>query len=141
MIIIRNNLIPFPGYKAITLWPFIFVRKKAWYSNDIDRHERIHGRQQLEMLLVGMVLAAVLAAVGCGWWSLLTLPVFYIWYGVEYLVRLCITRSRSRAYRSVSFEQEAYANERDQDYFYHRKWYAWLRYVSLGSAAFIKQSD
>lgn len=107
MLIIRNNLIPFRGFTAMTVWPFVFVRKSAWYSNDTDRHERIHGRQQLEMLL---------------------LP-FYLWYGVEYLVRLCITRSRSRAYRSISFEQEAYAHERDQDYLNHRKWYAWLKYV------------
>lgn len=107
MLIIRNNLIPFRGFTAMTVWPFVFVRKSAWYSNDTDRHERIHGRQQLEMLL---------------------LP-FYLWYGVEYLVRLCITRSRSRAYRSINFEQEAYAHERDQDYLNHRKWYAWLKYV------------
>jgi hypothetical protein len=66
----------------MTVWPFIFVRKSAWYSNDIDRHERIHGRQQLEMLLL----------------------LFYLWYGVEYLVRLCITRNHDRAYRSISFE-------------------------------------
>lgn len=107
MIIIRNNLIPFLGFSAMTVWPFIFVHKSAWYSNDTDRHERIHGRQQLEMLL---------------------LP-FYLWYGVEYLVRLCITRSRSRAYRSISFEQEAYTHERDQDYLSHRKWYAWMKYL------------
>ena len=125
MIIIRNNLIPFPGYKAITLWPFVFVRKNAWYSNDTDRHERIHGRQQLEMLLIGMVLAAF----GCGWWSLLALPVFYLWYGLEYIIRLCITRDHDRAYRSISFEQEAYDNERDEDYLKHRRLYAWLRYV------------
>ena len=107
MIIIRNNLIPFRGYSAVTIWPFIFVRRSAWYSNDTDRHERIHGRQQLEMLLL----------------------LFYLWYGVEYLVRLCITRSRSRAYRSVSFEQEAYAHECDQDYLKHRRLYAWLKYL------------
>lgn len=107
MIIIRNNLIPFPGYSAITLWPFVFVRRNAWYSNDTDRHERIHGRQQLEMLLL----------------------LFYLWYGVEYLIRLCITRDRDRAYRSISFEQEAYAHERDQDYLQHRRLYAWLCYV------------
>lgn len=107
MLIIRNNLIPFRGFTAMTVWPFVFVRKSAWYSNDTDRHERIHGRQQLEMLL---------------------LP-FYLWYCVEYLVRLCITRSRSRAYRAISFEQEAYAHERDQDYLQHRRWYAWLKYV------------
>lgn len=107
MIIIRNNLIPFPGYKAMAIWPFIFVRKSAWYSTTTDRHERIHGRQQLEMLL---------------------LP-FYLWYGVEYIIRLCITRDAKRAYRSVSFEQEACDNERNQDYLQHRRWYAWLRYV------------
>jgi len=107
MIIIRNNIVPFPGYKAVTIWPFIFVRKNAWYSNVNDRHERIHGRQQLEMLF---------------------LP-FLFWYGVEYLVRLAITRDTKRAYRSISFEQEAYANERDQDYLQHRRWFAWLKYV------------
>lgn len=107
MIIIRNNFIPFRGYSAITIWPFIFVRRNEWYSNDIDRHEHIHGRQQLEMLLL----------------------LFYLWYGLEYLVRLCITRSRDRAYRSVSFEQEAYTHKSDQDYLSHRKWYAWLKYV------------
>lgn len=107
MIIIRNNLIPFPGYSAITVWPFIFVRKNARYSNDTDRHERIHGRQQLEMLFL----------------------LFYLWYGLEYLVRLCITRDHDRAYSSISFEQEAYTHERDQDYLSHRKWYAWLKYV------------
>ena len=110
MIIIRNNLIPFPGYKAITIWPFIFVRKSARYSNDTDRHERIHGRQQLEMLL---------------------LP-FYLWYGVEYIIRLCITRDRDRAYRTISFEQEAYTHERDEQYLQHRRWYAWLKYLFKG---------
>jgi len=129
MIVIRNNIIPFPGYKAITIWPFIFVRRSAWYDIDTDRHERIHGRQQMEMLLIGMVLAAVLAAVGCGWWSLLALPVFYLWYGVEYLVRLCITRDHDRAYSSISFEQEAYDHKREADYLKHRRWYAWLRYL------------
>ena len=129
MIVIRNNLIPFRGYSAITIWPFIFVRKNAWYSNDIDRHESIHGRQQIEMLLVGMMLAAALAAVGSGWWSLLALPLFYLWYGVEYIIRLCITRDHDRAYSTISFEQEAYTHERDQDYLNHRRPYAWLRYV------------
>ena len=129
MIIIRNNLIPFSGYKAITLWPFIFVRRSAWYSNDTDRHERIHGRQQLEMLIIGMVLAAVLTAVGCGWWSLLALPMFYLWYGLEYLIRLATTRDTKRAYRTISFEQEANANERDEQYLQHRRLYAWLKYV------------
>ena len=129
MIIIRNNLIPFRGYSAVTIWPIVFVRRGAWYSRNTDRHERIHGRQQLEMLLVGMVLAAVLAAAGCGWWSLLALPLFYLCYGVEYLIRLCITRDHDCAYRSISFEQEAFAHQFDETYLQYRRWFAWLRYI------------
>lgn len=41
---------PFKGFKAITLWPFIFARKKL---NEVDlNHENIHGRQQLELLII-----------------------------------------------------------------------------------------
>jgi len=71
----------------------------------------------------------VLTAVGCGWWSLLALPMFYLWYGLEYLIRLATTRDTKRAYRTISFEQEANANERDEQYLQHRRLYAWLKYV------------
>ena len=109
MIIIRNSIIPFPGYKAMTIWPFIFVRRSAWarYTYTTDRHERIHGRQQLELLL---------------------LP-FYLWYVMEWLVRILILRDADRAYRSISFEQEAYDHERDADYLQQRRHYAWLKYL------------
>ena len=50
MKIIYNKIIPFKGYKAITIWPFIFSRSEL---NEIDiNHEKIHGRQQLELLIV-----------------------------------------------------------------------------------------
>ena len=47
-----------------------------------------------------------------GWWmlSLLTIPVclYYVWYLVEYLVRLIMYRDSGKAYRMIAFEQEAY---------------------------------
>lgn len=50
--IIRNDLIPFKGWKAIALWPFIFVRNEVKF-NDIDlNHEKIHLRQQIELLII-----------------------------------------------------------------------------------------
>lgn len=52
MKVIRNKLIPFKGFKAITLWPFIFVRKECSFSNIDLNHENIHGRQQLELLII-----------------------------------------------------------------------------------------
>ena len=50
MIIIKNKFIPFKGYKAITIWPFIFTKEDL---NNVDlNHEKIHGRQQLELLII-----------------------------------------------------------------------------------------
>ena len=52
MKIVRNNIIPFKGCKAITIWPFIFVREKCSF-NEVDlNHEKIHGKQQLELLII-----------------------------------------------------------------------------------------
>ena len=50
MKVIYNKIIPFKGYKAIAMWPFIFARKKL---SEIDiNHEKIHGKQQLELLII-----------------------------------------------------------------------------------------
>lgn len=109
MKVIINTIIPFRGFLAITLWPFIFVRRAAAarFTEVASRHEHIHGRQQLEMLI---------------------LP-FFLWYGIEWLVRLIRLRDSHRAYRAISFEAEAYANEADTDYLSRRRPYAWLRYL------------
>lgn len=133
MIKIYNNILPFSGYKMTTLWPLLFIRKKA-YEKGLIRpvdmtHEEIHGCQQREMLLSGVVLAAILACVGCGWWSLLALPLFLYWYGIEWLVRAIIYGSTDRAYRSISFEQEAYFNQRDDSYIASRTLFAFLKYL------------
>ena len=109
MKVVFSSIIPFRGFLAVTLWPFIFVRRAVAgrFTAVANRHEHIHGRQQLEMLI---------------------LP-FLLWYLVEWMIRLIILRDSSRAYRSISFEQEAYANEHDAAYLTTRRHYAWLRYL------------
>jgi hypothetical protein len=105
MIIIRNKMIPFNGYKGLTLWPFLFVRSEM---STIDmNHELIHGRQQREMLVVP----------------------FFVWYALEYLVRLCIYRSHKTAYKNISLEQEAYERQYDDDYLSRRRLWAWTKYL------------
>lgn len=103
---IHNNVIPFKGYKCITLFPFLFIRKDVKPMSEVDyRHEDIHAIQQLEMLLV----------------------FFYLWYGIEYLIRFF---SDSRyPYRDISLEREAYENEDDEDYIRERKLYSWTKYL------------
>ena len=97
--VIVNDIIPFKGYKAINLFGIIFAREKL---NEIDiNHERIHTRQMIELLFI----------------------FFYIWYGIEYLIRLFTSRN---PYRSILFEQEAYKHENDLDYLNRRSHYSWL---------------
>jgi len=50
MIKIINNVIPFKGFSAMTIWPFLFCRKEPTPST--INHENIHARQQLECLLI-----------------------------------------------------------------------------------------
>lgn len=126
MLIIHNHIIPLDGFEALTVWPFIFVRSKNFDEVD-ENHERIHGRQQLEMLVVGIVLSVVLCSTGCGWWSLFALPIFFYWYLLEWSVRLVFLPGN--AYRQTSFEAEAYNHEDDMYYLRHRKPFAWIKYL------------
>ena len=133
MIEVRNKLIPFSGCKALTVWPLLFQRAKYMTAVDM-RHEEIHGRQQREVLAVGAVLAVAMAVCGCGWWSLVAVPLYFWWYGVEYVVRLVdvlrrdidVQRPFHEAYRAVSFEHEAYFFQGDETYLERRKPFHWL---------------
>ena len=135
MIKIFNNILPLSGYKMMTLWPLLFVRKKAW-DNGLIRdkdmiHEEIHGCQQREMLLAGILFATALTTVGCGWWSLFALPMFFYWYGIEWLIRAIIYGDTDTAYRNISFEREAYFNQYDTDYPVSRSPLSFLRYLKM----------
>jgi hypothetical protein len=98
---------PARGYTAITLWPFLFIRKEHYPpSTRTFRHEAIHAEQQKE---TGIVL-------------------FYLWYGLEYLVRRIHYGSHSKAYRSICFEAEAYANDVYPEYLKNRTSWSFLKY-------------
>jgi hypothetical protein len=49
MIQIKNKIIPFKGFKAITIWPFMFYKEQMSVT-DLN-HEAIHASQQKEMFL------------------------------------------------------------------------------------------
>ena len=105
MKVIINNIIPFKGYKAMTLYPYIFARGKL--SDKTINHENIHGEQQKELLII----------------------LFLLFYLIEYLIKLLITFNHNKAYHSISFEQEARYNENDYNYLKNRKSYIWIKYV------------
>ena len=51
---------------------------------------------------------------------------FYVWYIIEWIVRLFM---KGNAYRNISFEREAYANQNNLSYLNTRKRYAWLNFL------------
>lgn len=107
MKIVKNKYIPFPGYKAINLFGILFVRGDARIDDVTVNHERIHTAQIKEL-----------------WYVL-----FYLWYLIDWLVKLVVYRNFRDAYVNVVFEREAYANDEDEDYLKTRKRFAFIRYL------------
>ena len=91
---------------GICLAPFgIYLKKKYLTDAKTIRHESIHWKQQMEMLII----------------------FFYLWYLIEWIIRL-ITNFGD-AYRNLSFEREAYGNESNVNYLSERKHYSWVKYL------------
>ena len=125
MKIIRNNIIPFTGYKAMNLFGVLFVRGNAKIDDITLNHEAIHSRQFVEL----MVLFAV-ATVFMRWWLPVFAPfAFYVWYVIEYLIHLARFKNHYLAYRRISFEREAYTHQADMGYTNGRYWFNFLKYI------------
>ncbi len=101
------RLITFGFAAAITLFPFVLIRPEVSVNRRIVIHERIHLKQQAELLIIP----------------------FYILYLLEYLYRLFRYRNHYTAYRQISFEREAYENEADTSYLSKRRWWNWRKYL------------
>jgi hypothetical protein len=54
---------------------------------------------------------------------------FYVWYLVEYLIKLIRYRNTDIAYRAISFEREATYNQGSYLYLVIRKRYAWIKFL------------
>ena len=105
-VIVYKYVVP-KGYRSITIFPFIFLLHKGDRENRVlVQHEKIHIRQQLELLVL----------------------FFYVWYFVEFLIRYVQYKNWNRAYRNISLEREAYANEKDLYYLKKRPFWRFLKY-------------
>lgn len=94
----------------MAVYPFIFIHNNSLKSDPVLlNHEKIHLRQQAEMLIIP----------------------FYFWYVTEFLLRFIAYRNWHKAYRNISFEREAYANEKNTKYLSNRRLYNFLNYVKV----------
>lgn len=107
MKIVKNRFIPPRGFTYVNLFGVLFTRRDKPISDVSLNHEQIHTEQMKEMLYV----------------------FFYLLYVIEWLVRLIILWDAHKAYRAISFEREAYANQVNLTYLEGRKRYRWLTYV------------
>jgi hypothetical protein len=93
---------------AMALYPFLLFKTAAFkQSVVVINHEKIHFRQQQEMLIL----------------------LFYPVYFLNYLINLFRYKNHYQAYFHICFEKEAYANERNFQYLSERKPFAWIRYL------------
>jgi hypothetical protein len=108
MILIVFKYLTPKGFRGLTFYPFVFLTDKEDKLNDVFiNHEKIHIRQQLELLVL----------------------FFYVWYLLEYFFRLVQYKDRKKAYFNISFEREAYANEKDLNYLKERSFWSFFKYV------------
>ena len=107
MKLIYNKLIPFKGYKILNFFGLLFIRSEYMgtvTSTDIN-HEMIHSAQIRDL---GYLF-------------------FYPWYVIEWLIRLI--QYGSNAYRNISMEREAYANEKNLWYLEERRPWSFAKYL------------
>jgi hypothetical protein len=106
-LIIAKYLIP-KGYRGMAVFPFVLVKYPSDKKNQVFvNHEKIHLRQQLELLIIP----------------------FFIWYLIEYVVRLFQYKNAGLAYQNISFEREAYGNEANVDYLKSRTFFRFVQYL------------
>lgn len=130
---VAKVLLYFSICSTITIGPFVLSKlSESEMPQYVRNHECTHSRQWIETTVAsGFLLFLLVALAGVNaWWLALSAFVFYLWYGLEYLIRLCILRDGNKAYRAVSFEQEAYANERDANYNENAAYFSWVKYLT-----------
>ncbi len=105
-LIVSKYLIP-NGYTGMTVFPFIILKHKHYLNHKTTiNHEKIHIRQQIELLV---------------------LP-FYILYFGNLFFNYLKYRNFQMAYRNIIFEREAYANENALDYLKSRSFWRFIKY-------------
>lgn len=96
--------------RGMALFPFVLYRHHDDAQDAvIVNHERIHLRQQLELLI---------------------LP-FYVLYLLNYIINRFRYRNHRQAYEQIVFEREAFACDHDMQYLQRRSLFSFLKFLSV----------
>lgn len=120
MKIIRSKFPRLFGLKYIILpWAVYAAPKARILENDLP-HEAIHMAQLRELLIIGFL-----------FWYIIEGLIRVVIYTLQWIINGCKkgTFSWHKLYRNISFEREAYANDKDPNYLNTRKVFAFLKYM------------
>lgn len=109
----------FNYYTGLSFFVFIWICKLTRDEVKLIRHEKIHFRQQVEMLFV----------------------FHWMFYVLFYLVSRLKGYGHYAAYRFNPFELEAFTKEDDVDYLRKRRPYAWVAYLGSYCSSLKKRQD
>lgn len=121
-----NKFIPFSGYFAMCVFDTIYIRecnRDKTVTKKTINHEGIHLCQMEDFIPNPNNSKWRLYFGGC---------IFYMVYLIEWLIKLLFsifTFGKVKAYKSISFEQEAYNNQYKYKYQDTRKRFAWIKYL------------
>lgn len=92
----------------MSFWPFIIYKQSTYPSfNVLENHELIHHAQQKELLIIP----------------------YHLFYLIQFIGGLLKHRNWNKAYRNVSFEQEAYFGQQNLGYLKNRRPFAWRKWL------------
>ncbi len=98
----------YKNYVGLSFWPFIFLKNDSLKEDIVlINHEKIHLEQQKELLIIP----------------------FYLLYIIEWILRSIYYFDIYKAYQNISFEREAYYNEKGLDYLKARKAFSFIKYL------------
>lgn len=133
MKIIHNKFLPFGRFNYLTVLAWLFVKIPAKLSARVYNHEKIHMRQQLEIVVACLAINAGLIGWtdSSWWWLLMSIPAPFLVYGLSVGIELLLP-PYDRAYGNSCFETEAIYNEHSLSYTrqWWRHFFAWVGYVS-----------
>lgn len=93
---------------AIAIFPFIIVRNQEVKASEVTiHHEKIHFRQQIELLIIPFYILYI---------------TFYIFYRIK-------GHNHFNAYMNIPFEKEAYQNDTNFDYIKTRSFCDWRKFI------------
>lgn len=109
---VYNNFIPFKGFIAMYFCGFLFIRNeyKHKLTKQVENHEAIHDKQAKRLLFL----------------------FFYLWYIIEYFLRLPFYKFESNeAYKNISFEREAYTNMNNFNYVNEMTYWSFVKFLKM----------